>query len=194
MAALPPLPSPIALFPPFQTQTPQTLILREKILSLSGDDFHITLASGAPLLRVSGNVLSLSGRKKVFDEQGVHLFDIVKERWHLHATFRVEDKEGKGLVEVRSELKLVGSKATARFTSLAGRQEVLGMKGNWLDSAADIVDESSGAVVARIDRKLLSGRDLFAGQQTYAVTVAPGADMALVAALCICLDEKNNEK
>jgi uncharacterized protein YxjI len=51
-----------------------------------------------------------------------------------------------------------------------------------------------GLVVARIDRKLLSGKDLLFGQQTYAVQVAPGVDLALIAALCICLDEKNNEK
>jgi uncharacterized protein YxjI len=48
--------------------------------------------------------------------------------------------------------------------------------------------------VARIDRKLFSGNDMFFGQQTYAVSVAPGVDMALIAALCICLDEVNNEK
>jgi len=48
-------------------------------------------------------------------------------------------------------------------------------------------------VVARIDRKLLSGKDIFFGQQTYAVQIAPGVDMALVAAMCICMDEKNNE-
>lgn len=67
------------------------------------------------------------------------------------------------------------------------------MKGNWLDRA-DIVDESSGAVVARIDRKLLSGRDMVFDVQTYAVTVAPGVDMALMAAMSICLDEKKNDK
>ena len=94
------------------------------------------------------------------------------------------------------------------------------MRGNWLDTTADITDEAQAskfpvpqnphrlrsrssirlpgltttdAVVARIDRKLLSGKDVFFGQQTYAVTVAPGVDMALIAALCICLDEKNNE-
>jgi uncharacterized protein YxjI len=50
-----------------------------------------------------------------------------------------------------------------------------------------------GAVVARINRKILSGKDLFFGQQTYGVQVAPGVDLALITALCICLDEKNNE-
>jgi uncharacterized protein YxjI len=68
------------------------------------------------------------------------------------------------------------------------------MKGNFFDTTADITDESQGGlVVARIDRKILSGKDFFFGQQTYGVQVAPGVDMALVAAMCICLDEKNNE-
>ena len=67
------------------------------------------------------------------------------------------------------------------------------MKGNWLDMYADIVDTSNGMTVARIDRKFLTGREILFGQQTYAVTVAPGVDMALIVALCICLDEKNNE-
>jgi uncharacterized protein YxjI len=53
--------------------------------------------------------------------------------------------------------------------------------------------QSPGVLVARIDRKILSGKDFFFGQQTYGVQVAPGVDMALIAAMCICLDEKNNE-
>ena len=68
------------------------------------------------------------------------------------------------------------------------------MKGSWLDYSADMIDETTGTVVARIDRKVLSGRDLLFGQQTYALTVAPNVDMALMAAMCICMDEKNNEK
>lgn len=68
------------------------------------------------------------------------------------------------------------------------------MKGGWYDHSADIVNDKTGQSVARIDRKLLSGRDLVFGQQTYAVVVAPGVDAALIAALCICFDEKNNEE
>ncbi len=40
---------------------------------------------------------------------------------------------------------------------------------------------------------MFSGKDIFAGKQTYGVEVAPGVDLALIAALCICLDEKHNE-
>jgi uncharacterized protein YxjI len=68
------------------------------------------------------------------------------------------------------------------------------MKGNWFDTSADIVDEATGAVVARIDRKLLNARELILGHQTYHLTIAPGVDMALLVAMCMCLDAKNNEK
>lgn len=87
---------------------------------------------------------------------------------------------------------MIGSKAVATFTSYTGKQEELVMKGKFFDFTADIIDEAmNGMVVARIDRKLLSGKDIFFGQQTYGVHVAPGVDMALIAAMCICLDEKN---
>ncbi|KAH7082328.1 tubby C-terminal-like domain-containing protein [Paraphoma chrysanthemicola] len=195
MAGLRGVAQPIAIFPQFIAQQPETLVLKEKVLSLSGDSFSIKLANGTPILQVEGKVLSISGRKKVSDMQGNHLFSIVKEHFHIHATYAVEGADGKKLCEVKSSLALLGSKAKATFTSQSGKQEVLTMKGNWFDTTADIIDEAQGGlVVARIDRKILSGKDIFFGQQTYGVQVAPGVDLALVAALCICLDEKNNEK
>jgi|TARA_R110002003_G_scaffold103_7_gene8163 hypothetical protein len=39
---------------------------------------------------------------------------------------------------------VLGSKAKATFTSQSGKQEVLAMKGNWLDTTADITDEAQG--------------------------------------------------
>lgn len=68
------------------------------------------------------------------------------------------------------------------------------MGGNWNDRIANIVDEQTGEAVARIVRKRLNVRHSFFGQDTYVVTVAPGADMALIAGLCICFDEKNNDQ
>lgn len=92
------------------------------------------------------------------------------------------------------ENPVFGSKATASFTSTTGKTQTFTIKGDWFDRNADIVDEHSGHAVARINRKLLNGRELVFGQQTYAVEVAPGVDVALIAALCICFDEKNNEE
>ncbi|KAH6685797.1 tubby C-terminal-like domain-containing protein [Plectosphaerella plurivora] len=184
----------ISVFPPFVARQTETLILKEKLMSLSGDSFDICLANGQPLIRVQGKLGTISGRKKVYDVGGKYLFDIYKEHLHIHSTYAVE-VEGQGkIMEVKSSFKLIGSKMTASFKSADGRSHSLTMSGNWLSTTADIIDESTGALVGRIDRKLFNAREIFGGQQTYALVVAPGVDMALMAALCICMDEKNNEK
>jgi uncharacterized protein YxjI len=69
------------------------------------------------------------------------------------------------------------------------------MKGNWRDSTAEILDETRGAVVARITRKsaFKSFTTFATGQNEYGLTVAPGVDFALMAALCVVFDEFNNE-
>ena len=86
---------------------------------------------------------------------------------------------------------VIGSKATITFTSLrTGKYETFVMRGNWRSSKADIVDEATGFVMARIKRDRTAKHYLM-GAQTYTVTVAQGVDMALVSAMCICLDEKN---
>lgn len=75
---------------------------------------------------------------------------------------------------------------------MTGQAESLTMRGNWLAAEADITDDKTGAAVAHISRQW-GGRDILLGKQTYAVTVAPNVDLALMVALCICMDEKNNE-
>lgn len=105
MAAPAPVPSPIGIFPQFLAQQPETLLLQEKIFSLTGSDFLIKLANGTPILRVEAKGMSFSGRKKMFDLQGTHLFDIVKEKFHLHTTFAVEDTKGVKIMEVKNSIK-----------------------------------------------------------------------------------------
>ncbi|KAF1979318.1 hypothetical protein BU23DRAFT_549325 [Bimuria novae-zelandiae CBS 107.79] len=173
-----------------------TIVLKEHVLSLTGDSFSIKRDDGTPILQVEGKLVSIHGRKKVSDMAGNHLFDIVKEHFHIHATFAIEDPQGNKLMEVQSNFKLMGSSAVATFPMNApeNEQHKLKMKGSFFDTSAEIIDEKrGGAVAARINRKILSGKDLFFGQQTYSVQISPGYDQALIAAMCICLDEKNNE-
>ncbi|KXH45635.1 hypothetical protein CSIM01_09704 [Colletotrichum simmondsii] len=169
----------VGIFPQLTARQSETLVLKEKILSITGDSFDIKLANGQPILRVQGKALSISGRKAVYDMSGNHLFDIVKEHLHLHTTFAAQDPKGNKIMEVKN--------------SFARKTESLEMKGNWLSTQADIVDTNTGQVLGRIDRNMLRARDFFGGKQTYALTVAPGVDMALMCALCICLDEKKND-
>jgi len=184
---------PMGIFEQYMASSTQALVLKEKVFSLSQDSFDVTNISGEPILKIEGRHMTISGRKTVRDMAGQHLFDIVKEKMHLHATYVAEDPMGKKLMEVKSAFQVVGSKATVTFMSKGGHAETLTMKGNWRDTSADIVCENTGAVVARIDRKLLNKRELMGSQQTYALIVAPGVDMALMVAACVALDEKNND-
>jgi hypothetical protein len=92
----------IGVYDQYIARQPETLVLREKVLSLSGDSFEIKFQSGQPQLRVQGKVMSISGRKSVFDMANNHLFDIVKEHFHIHTTFAAVDPTGKKVLEVKS--------------------------------------------------------------------------------------------
>jgi uncharacterized protein YxjI len=100
-----PVSQPVVLFEQFIATEPQTIGLKEKIFSLSGDSFEIKLDSGAPILKVNGAFFSLSGRKKVEDMHGNHLYDLRKEHLHLHTTYVMEDPDGNKLCEVKSSYK-----------------------------------------------------------------------------------------
>ncbi|KAI2643575.1 DUF567-domain-containing protein [Xylaria nigripes] len=192
-AQLQPHPTPLGLFPQFLARQYETLIMKEKILSLSGDSFDIKTMNGQPLFQVKGEILSLSGRKHFMDMNGRELFTIRKKLLALHATFYAEDPEGNVIFEVKGKFSIGTSKSICTFKSITGKEESLLVKGNFFDTKVSIVDEATSQTVAIIDRKLLNMRELLADQQTYAVTVAPNVDLALVAAMCICFDERKNE-
>jgi uncharacterized protein YxjI len=85
------------------------------------------------------------------------------------------------------------SKMIATFQNASNNAPIeLLVKGDWMDRSATIT--MGNAVVAQISRSYFNVREVFGGQQTYYVTVAPGVDLALMAAICVCLDEKENEK
>lgn len=86
-----------------------------------------------------------------------------------------------------------GAKLQITFTNAATKQPVmLLLKGDMFGRTADVVVEN-GPPVAQIKRSTMDARNLVFGQQTYFVDVAPGVDVALIAAVCICLDEVMND-
>lgn len=96
------MPQAVGIFPQFIAQQAETIVLKEHVLSLTGDSFSIKLANGTPILQVEGKVFSLGGRKKVRDMAGNHLFDIKKEHLHIHTTFAILDPQGTKIMEVKS--------------------------------------------------------------------------------------------
>ena len=198
---LPAFPHTLGIFPAFIARQSEHIKLKERILSLSSDSFDIELyPSRQPILQVQGKAISFSGRKHVRDMAGNHLFDIRSEVFSFPKTYFCEDPQGRRFFDVKGKFSFGTSKAVGKFSypdSQNGgqlRESSLMMKGDFFDREAVITDEATGQVVARIDRQFFNARQLFAGQQTYIVTVAPNVDMVLICAMCICLDERRNER
>jgi uncharacterized protein YxjI len=64
--------------------------------------------------------MSISGRKKVFDMQGNHIFSIRKEHLHIHTTFSVESPAGDKLVEVKNSITCKYPALPASFAKSRG--------------------------------------------------------------------------
>ncbi|KAI1411794.1 DUF567-domain-containing protein [Hypoxylon sp. FL1857] len=190
---LAPFPRPLGIFAPFIARQTETLVIKEKVVSLSGNSFDITLANGQPIFKVKGESMTLSSRMNVMDMSGNLLFCIRKKHLTIHTTYYAENPNGEEIFEVRSKFKLIGSRFIGHFTSASGQQEELIMEGDFTDTSADIKDEASGQAVASIYRDRWNAREFLGGQQTYNVTIAPNVDMAIIVAMCICMDMKNNE-
>lgn len=102
---LPVINPPIGQFNATIGSVSETIILQEKVFSLSGDSFDIKTAAGEPFLKVKGKHATLSGRKSVYDLQDNHLFDLYKEHFHLHSTYAAETPDKKRFLEIKSSLK-----------------------------------------------------------------------------------------
>ena len=99
------------------------------------------------------------------------------------------------MFEVEGKFHLGTSKAVGHFVNAMNGENVnLLMHGSFFNKSTTITNESNGQVVAQIDRELFNARQLLGDRQSYAVTVAPGVDIALIVAMVVCLDERRDQK
>ncbi|EIM81416.1 DUF567 domain protein [Stereum hirsutum FP-91666 SS1] len=187
---------PIGLNPAFCAPHVETLIMKEKIWSFSGDDFSIKNSAGHDIVRCHGQAFSWRDRKEFKDARGTPLFTLRNKVIAFHKTQLIEAMDGTDLCTVKKRFSIGTSRMVASFHNFASSSHEhieLECKGDWFDRSAIITLAGTDRVVAQISRKLFNVREAVGGQQTYAVTIAPGVDVALIAALCVCFDEAFNE-
>ncbi|EJD42406.1 hypothetical protein AURDEDRAFT_186011 [Auricularia subglabra TFB-10046 SS5] len=193
---LAPYPSPLGIIPSCVAQQNESLILHEKVLSLAGDSFSVTTADGRSLFEIKGKRVQVGAmRKNLTDAQGNTLFTI---REH-HVTFITpsyygEDPSGNRIFDVQGKFGIGATKETCTFRSIGGQDARLVMAGEFFDRNATIKDDATGQVVATMQRGSMHARELLSNHKTYTVNVAQNVDMALIVAMCVCLDERRNEQ
>jgi uncharacterized protein YxjI len=104
MGDLAPFPRPLGVFSQFRAGKPEVLILKERVLSLSGDSFHIKNTEGVDMFQVGGEAFSMSGRKHFADAQGNPLFDIRRELFKIPKRFYGEAPDGKRVFNVQDKI------------------------------------------------------------------------------------------
>jgi len=178
--------------PHFYSPNQQTLQMKEKVFSLSGDDFTVTTVDGIEVCKCKGKVMSVSDKKKFTDMQGNEIYTLKNKLLSIHKSFHAEAPHNHDF-EVKGHFSLLSSKSSVHFKNAADSNEVeLEVKGDWFDRSASIT--FGGRPVAHISRSFMNYRQIFGDKQTYFVTVAPNVDLTMIAGLCVCLDEKENDK
>ena len=196
MAAMQPFQPPIGVFQNFCNPFPVTLKMKEKGLmsgSITGDDFSITDPNGREVCKGKGKLLSISPRKIFTDPSGAELFHLKNKLLALNKSFFGVSPSGQELFKVTGKFSLLSSKSEISFVNAADKQPItLTLKGDWFDRSAEV--NLNGRPVATISRNFLNLGQIISDRQTYYVSCAPGVDLVLMAAICVCLDERENEK
>ncbi|KAI9732955.1 MAG: hypothetical protein M1818_007388 [Claussenomyces sp. TS43310] len=189
---LPPFSPPLGVFPQFCAPQQTTIVLKEKVWKISGDSFRINDINGALVLVCEGH-FSVTDRKTFTDVAGHPLFDLRTRPFHLHKTFEAKGAGGQLLFTVKAKFSIGSTKVSCTFVNTSDGQPVeLLVKGDFFHRKATIT--MNDIPVAEIGRDHFNARQFFGGKQSYFVSIAPGVDVALIAALCICWDEKTAEE
>ncbi|BEI90030.1 uncharacterized protein CcaverHIS019_0301000 [Cutaneotrichosporon cavernicola] len=184
---------PVAVYDEFVAQVPTTLCLKEKAWSMSGDDFGITDANTRKtVLKCKGKYMTLHDRKKIESPNGKVLFNLSDKMLSIRKTTVGEDHRGREVLKVVKKWS-PGSKLTATAVDKDDKEHTLVLNGDMYGVSANI-ELKNGIPLAHISRKLVTVTDIVADKQTYYVTIAPGVDVSLIAAVCIVFDEVMNEE
>lgn len=154
-----------------------------------GANYDIMTIDGRALFVVKPGTAGLSRRKRVFDVKGRNVFNIRRESWHfggsryfIEAPSRSNDIK---LLTVEFKVFVIGTHFNASFTNtISQEQEQLYFNRSYFGSRGEITKGVGGPVVADVELEISMLK------KEYRVIVAQGVDMALIAAMLICLDEK----
>ena len=148
----------------FYSPNTTTLQMKEKVFSLTGDDFSVKTTDGIDVCKCKGKVVSVRDKKKFTDNTGKEIFTLSNKMLSIHKSFHAESPDGHDF-EVKGHWKMIGSRSTVHFKNSADNINVeLEIKGDWIDRSAAIT--YGGRPVAHISRSFFNVREMFGDKQT----------------------------
>lgn len=186
LAQLAPAPNPLAVFPDFIAQQHETMVLKGRQF---GASYDATTLDGRGLLAVEPGTASVGRRKRAIDAKGQVLFNVRKKSWHLGGSQYFVDSPIRSdnitLIALEFKMFVTGTQFTATFTdAISQQQEQLCFNRGYFSTLGTITNGVGGPVVADAELSISMLK------KSYEVRVAEGVDMALIAAMIICLDDQ----
>ena len=182
----------------FVFDKPVTLILRENLMSFSGDDFTIKDTEGVSYFKCEGKALNIRDKKTIYDLNGTPILNIRNAILFLKGRMKVyagkDDK--KTLASIIPKTSIHSRKYIISFYNISEeKEETLDMKCDFFSHSCGIFygkEKEGSPMVCKIIKKI-DARSLLTNKDNYYVEVAPGIDAALMVAIAICFDELKND-
>uniref|UniRef100_A0A6B2LHT7 Tubby C-terminal domain-containing protein n=1 Tax=Arcella intermedia TaxID=1963864 RepID=A0A6B2LHT7_9EUKA len=193
---LPTYHAPVVVFGEKYVTDQQTiLIMKEKVLSLSGDSAKIKDFDGNIKYQIKGKLLTLHERSTLLDADKNFIAELEKKLASLHTRVKLKDATGavrvvvmrSHIVQLRSSchIYVFRDKKTKGYDKNPPDFKV---KGDFFARKFTILDQEE-RVVARVRREMFSARNVLFGQDSYVLQVAPLVDSAFVTFVVMALDE-----
>jgi uncharacterized protein YxjI len=160
---------------------------------MTGDSFEIKDYTGRIVFKVDGKFFTLHQKKALQDAHGNELVSIQAKILSLHKTQHICSPDGAQLAEVKKKKLIEFVHHNAEITTTDGQE--FSISGDFLAKNFHITDVSGGSgEIATVNRDIVNFRNFLTDQDTYALHVKPGVDLAFMVAICICVDELFNDK
>jgi len=179
--------APIA--PHLTAKEPTTLILKEKKLSLTGDDAKILNAEGKELFKINAKMMTMSERRTLKDLEGNEIGQLRKKKTPgLHHAIYIGTMSDEKKCMVKEKGKLDFTKCDAEI--YLGGNLIGYAAGNWRAKTFSI---KFGETEAATIRRKISVGSIVMEKDTYCIDIQPGFDIAFIALIAQALDELYHE-
>jgi len=188
----------VAIDSKFVQKESVTLVLKEKLFSMSMDDFSIKDTNGVAYFKCEGKAFSVRPKKIVYDTDKNPLFNIQHKLLAFKPTAKIYTGTDDSNQIAKISLKKVISvkKYIVEFHNKAtGKDECIEMKCDTMGYSCGIFygKEKEGApMISKITRKI-NASSILSPEGNYYVEIAPGVDIALIVAATICFDQLKKE-
>mmetsp|Transcript_565 Transcript_565/g.1919 ORF Transcript_565/g.1919 Transcript_565/m.1919 type:complete len:201 (+) Transcript_565:106-708(+) len=180
----------------FMSPQPKSFVLEEKIgLSMTSDSGKIYDEHGQKVFLIKGKHMTLHDSVWLRHVDGTNILGLKKKLLSLHATTNIVTPDERVVAVVKkAHVMQIKASASVYIGGDDSGQPLLAISGGFRAKNLTITHLPSGIVIAAVQRKQFTMKNIIFDQDTYNILIAPNVDIAFILMLCIVVDEMFNDE